>query len=132
MCLISCCGVNSTHTVHQGLLCCFTLYITFFWGYAGQTFTQFLWGLLVWFVSGGTAAHGPNVFWSTPVIQKSTIKNYMGGIPIDAKDCLCLTDFKQSAFTLYFSQKHCTAYHQVQTSMEIIPYMKAPGVVVFH
>ena len=30
--------------------------------------------LTVWFVSGGAAMHGPNVLWSTPPIQKSTIE----------------------------------------------------------
>ena len=30
--------------------------------------------LLVWFISSGTAAHGPIVLWSTPSIQKSTIE----------------------------------------------------------
>ena len=109
VCLINCCGVNSTHTVHQGILCCFTLYIAFLVGILARHSLSFSGELFAWLVSGGAAVHRPNVLWSTPPIQKSTTgTTWITGIPIHVTNCPCLTDFKLSAFTLYFSQKHCT------------------------
>ena len=74
MCLINCCGVNSTYTMHKGLLCHFTMCIALFWGILARHLLHFYGKLLVWFVSGGAAVHRPNVLWSTPPSKKSTIE----------------------------------------------------------
>ena len=115
VCLINHCGVNSTHTVHQGLLCCFTLYIAFFGGILARHSLSFSGKLLVGFVSSGAAAQGSNVLWFTPPIQTSTID----------------TTWVESPSMLQIVLLHCTlpesivqAYHQVQTSVETISYIE--------
>ena len=86
MSLINFCCFNSTYTVHQGLLSCFTLYIAF-WGYTIQTLTTFLWGANCLVVSGGAAVHGPNVIWSTPPLYKNPPQKLHGWNPHPCSFC---------------------------------------------
>ena len=124
--LINLCGINSTHTVHQGLLCCFTLCIAF-WGILSRHSLSFYEELTVGFVSGGATAHGPNVLWSTPPIQESTIKTAPMESPsmletvhvwqikdVSSRVPLCCT----------FPKSVIQAYHKVQKSVETVPYIK--------
>ena len=106
----------------QSLLCCFHL-ILHLWGIPSrhsQSFCEELvckwWGSCAW-------TKCPLVPSPHPKIHH---RNYMDGIPIHARNCSCLTDwrcFKQSAFTLYFPKSIVQTYHKVLTSMEPVPYI---------
>ena len=91
------------------LLSCFTLYIAFrviLYRHSQSLYEE----LTVWFVSSGAAVHGPNFFGPLPH-PKIHHRNYIKGVPIHARNCLCPTDLgcsKKGVFTLYSSQKCCT------------------------
>ena len=130
MYLINCCGLNSTHTVHQGLLCCVTLYITFLWDYTSHTLTKFLWGAtcLVCNTNRGAAVHRPNVLWSTPPIQKSTTKTTWVESPPMLKIAQALQIFSIVLLHCTLPKSIVQAYHQVQTSVDTVPYIKGTRV----
>ena len=77
---INLCDINSTHTVQQVLLCYFTLYIAF-GDILSRHSQSFYDELTVWFVSGGVAAHRPNVLWSTSPVQRSTMETTLMELP---------------------------------------------------
>ena len=84
--LILCTRVS---TLLHTLLCCFTLYITFR-GYTAQTLTEPQWGLTFWFFSWLGSCTRTNILWSaTP--PKIHHRDYINGVPIHARNCLCLT-----------------------------------------
>ena len=119
-------GIVSTSTVHQSLLFCFTLYIAF-GDIPSRHSLSIHEELTVCFVSGGAAVHGPNVLWSTPPIQKSTIETTW----MESPSMLEIAYVWRIENVSSWVPLHCTfpksivqAYDKVQTSVETIPYIE--------
>ena len=97
-----------------------------FQGYTAQKLTEPLWRADLFISPGGATALGPNILWSTPPIQKSTIETASMASP-SMPEVVCvwqIYDDSSSVFTLYSSGKCCKAYHKVQTCVQTIPHIK--------
>ena len=103
-------GATGLVLLLQMLLCCSTLYIAL--RVILSRHSQGLYEeLTVWLVSGKVAVHRPNVLWSTPPTQKSTIKLHQWN------PCPIQKMFVSDRFKIFssrvsshctFPQKHCT------------------------
>ena len=124
--------VNSMHTVHQGLLHCFTLYITLFWGYTGQTLTKFLWGTACLFCKWwGTCAQTKCPLVHSP-IQKSTTEITWVESPSMQK--LLMPDRCQVEcfYTVLFPKALYKPTIKCRQVWRLSHTLQVPGLVAFH
>ena len=102
------CGVISTSTVHQGFYLIADDTVLFylihhFQGCIVQTLTECLWGA-DWFSSSGAAMLWPNILWSTPPVQKSTIETTWIESP-SMQEIVCVWQICNGSSTV---SSHCT------------------------